>query len=495
MSIQADQPVDPADFINVSERNATKSNDAGRVFKAEADGYQNAITLRTKVDRNTLQDIDGTTTPKAVALDQFKKVLMQEAGYFHGFTKEDSGADVRATYLNGSAGYFAATQEQFSFTANAGTDRVLIVAIWVANGLTKPSGASWNSINLTLLEDQLFASSNDIFQVWYAPIGDSGSNETFDVIFTGANFLAGSNVAAYSSLVYVDADQTTPIATTTEVVAEGTALSATATSSVIQPAGYGTIVLFGYGTTSGTITTTGFNNRNSGAVDGGDVIGVSAIPSITSTNNGCIVLGVAVNAVSTVGNPIEVITEGVVDGFSALTIDAEYFVDGNAGAVSTTGNGPKVGTAVSTTEIMVNEKLPLPVACRIIQTGTNFLTTGGTWYKLNYAGELFDFSEMHDVTTNNERITFTEGGLYLIGATTSIPGNNYGAGVYILLNGTTKIAGTGSTDGYGTINLASASTIYRFSAGDYIEFYAKSDANSAVTSGNEETNAWAIKIA
>lgn len=56
-----------------------------------------------------------------------------------------------------------------------------------------------------------------------------------------------------------------------------------------------------------------------------------------------------------------------------------------------------------------------PPACRVFHNATISHTTSAAWQTLTFNSERFDTAAMHDTATNNPRITFTVGGLYLIG--------------------------------------------------------------------------------
>jgi len=65
-------------------------------------------------------------------------------------------------------------------------------------------------------------------------------------------------------------------------------------------------------------------------------------------------LGFAISN-STNGNPISIQTEGIVTGFSGLTIGSKYYVQSNQ-TLGTTVTPIQVGYAISTTEILISSK-------------------------------------------------------------------------------------------------------------------------------------------
>ena len=166
---------------------------------------------------------------------------------------------------------------------------------------------------------------------------------------------------------------------------------------------------------------------------------------------------------------------GAFQAVSGVGTSGQVLTSNGAGALPTwqTGGG---GTA--------------DYSCRIKQTGTTSLST--TWTALAFAGEDFDTDTMHDTVTNNTRITFTHAGKYMVGASLKISAN-VANGVRIKLNGTTVLAsqkqGNSSSPEH-----CNVSTLYNFSAADYVEFegYSGSAQNS---SGDSETNAYAFHVA
>jgi len=127
--------------------------------------------------------------------------------------------------------------------------------------------------------------------------------------------------------------------------------------------------------------------------------------------------------------------------------------------------------------------------CRVYQTGATALTT--SWVSCAFAAENFDTDTMHDNATNNTRITFTTAGTYAIGGCIKIP-NNTVAGARIRIDGTTVITSQAQGNG-GFGEAVSTSTIYTFTAGQYVELQGYAATQSS--SGDAETNFWAYRIA
>jgi hypothetical protein len=119
---------------------------------------------------------------------------------------------------------------------------------------------------------------------------------------------------------------------------------------------------------------------------------------------------------------------------------------------------------------------------RVHHSTTSSLTS--TPAALAFDTEDFDTDTMHDTVTNNSRITFTHAGKYHVSGNLITTTNQAGTiGVYILLNGSTIISVSECTNG--NIQIGSAyygsvvcSTIYSFSAGDYIELWGTASATN-----------------
>jgi hypothetical protein len=133
------------------------------------------------------------------------------------------------------------------------------------------------------------------------------------------------------------------------------------------------------------------------------------------------------------------------------------------------------------------------VSCHVYQTGAT--TIGSSATLVEFGAERFDTDTMHDNSTNPSRITFTTAGKYLVGGTVRTTGSNVDAGIIIRLDGTTEIACTNAPSGNGSAGGASASVLYDFTAGQYIEILATIGQDGAgSTTGDGATNAWAIKM-
>lgn len=140
------------------------------------------------------------------------------------------------------------------------------------------------------------------------------------------------------------------------------------------------------------------------------------------------------------------------------------------------------------------DSIPGAKRCHVYQTGAT--TIGATFTVMDFGAERFDTDTMHDNVTNPSRITFTTAGVYLVGGNVINTGANTYVGIAIRVDGTTYIASTTAPRGGGTDDAgASASVLYNFTAGQYVEFLAsRGQDGGGSTSGDAQTNAWAVKL-
>ncbi len=119
--------------------------------------------------------------------------------------------------------------------------------------------------------------------------------------------------------------------------------------------------------------------------------------------------------------------------------------------------------------------------CRVYRTTTQAIADS-TEVAVQFDNERWDTNTMHDNVTNNTRITFTTAGKYRIIA--NIAWNNTDSDGYrslrIQLNGLTDIAWViGQPIASGTNFLQQVTTIYSFTAGQYVELYVKQTSGSS----------------
>lgn len=351
MSITAGSTARADDFINKAQRNATPSADAGRVVKLESDGYAEADFILKKETYKAFEAFDGSTTPQAMMKFGANNVMKasKTLGLFSGFSRENQSAlAVLPSFLNGQTADIPTGATTFSVTANAGNNRVLVVFLWYYQTMTVPTGLTWNGIALTKQTDLTFGAGSHMM-TWTAPIGNSGSNQTFNVTITGGS-TAGTNVRDHSSLIYDSTNQTTVF---THLDSAGSASTSVSTLGLLSSIGV-TRMLVGSSYGTNAITGTGFTSRTAGAsTRSGDSLGMSGqIFSTTKATSECALVAIALNPVTT-GQDVVVITDGIIDGFTGLTANSEYYLDTTNGAISASGTGQKIGIAISTTRLRI----------------------------------------------------------------------------------------------------------------------------------------------
>ena len=117
-----------------------------------------------------------------------------------------------------------------------------------------------------------------------------------------------------------------------------------------------------------------------------------------------------------------------------------------------------------------------PPRCKLYRT-TNTSISTGVWTAVAWNAETFDTDTMHDNTTNNQRITFTTAGTYLITFRAMWASNTAGArSLAIEKNGTTTFnaSGTEIVTSFATAPIGSThnginvTVMAEFAANDYI---------------------------
>lgn len=111
--------------------------------------------------------------------------------------------------------------------------------------------------------------------------------------------------------------------------------------------------------------------------------------------------------------------------------------------------------------------------------------------------EYFDSDTMHDLVTNDSRITFKTAGKYTVGAQIQFATNSTGMrAVAILLNGTTYIARQQTSASSAGRTALMVSTIHEFAVDDYIVMTAYQNRGSALNTDVSDlmVSMWAHKV-
>lgn len=153
--------------------------------------------------------------------------------------------------------------------------------------------------------------------------------------------------------------------------------------------------------------------------------------------------------------------------------------------IGTGSSTPAAGTTLQGTGPGTSAWLPADYSTRVRKSGTQSISTATA---VTWDTEDFDTDTMHDNVTNNTRITFTTAGKYLVIAAI-MTDSNVVTETVIRLNGTTTISrdrgGNGNPQGYST------STVYSFSAADYVEVVVT---NSSAANVTTESHFEAIRL-
>lgn len=122
----------------------------------------------------------------------------------------------------------------------------------------------------------------------------------------------------------------------------------------------------------------------------------------------------------------------------------------------------------------------VPPAARVYHSVAQSIATA-TVTALAFDSERFDNDSIHDVTTNNSRLTCKTAGKYLISGSVTFASNATGfREVYIRINGGVSIALVNSPAISGASTRLHVSTLYALSVGDYVELLVYQDSGGAL---------------
>ena len=135
-----------------------------------------------------------------------------------------------------------------------------------------------------------------------------------------------------------------------------------------------------------------------------------------------------------------------------------------------------------------------PPKCRVYMSAA-LSVANTTNTAVTFNSERFDTDTMHSTSANTDRITFTTAGTYLVGANlgwaASTAGSRY---VDFLVNGATQIPGEAveayDEAGFGTMQ--APSTLYAFTAGQYVTLRVRQNSGGALNLDTCEF--WAVWV-
>jgi hypothetical protein len=157
----------------------------------------------------------------------------------------------------------------------------------------------------------------------------------------------------------------------------------------------------------------------------------------------------------------------------------------------TWGDGAGAATPISAARLGVLEQGVFDahaMACARVYHNASQATTTGVGFVVALNSERFDAdglggSTIHDVVTNNSRLTARVAGVYLITACIEWSGNATGQrSLSIRLNGATNIANDDWQAVGGSYNPRnSVATLYKLAVNDYVEMVALQDSGAGLT--------------
>jgi len=356
---QPDAEIRAADFIQEADRNVDPTLDEGRVPVLEGDGKLSVEFIR-KDDLNSKaygvsESIDGSTTPQAVCVNVDGKVQLANANLspldkFVGFCTQNIIVQ-ETVFVNASQQTSLGT---FSFTANAGTNRVVIVHIAVNSSFgtpTNPSGVTYDGVAMTQIGS--VARVRSASTTWFKVIGSNESNDSpVNIVQTGA---AGNQTVVIQAACYQHVDQSAPIGQSATGNGDSTSLAATldpdsAISLIVNTASH----LGGFSSWNDSQTNriaTDFTGRLS---DVENRTGNSNVYNMTITSDQNWTFQAFELKRSEDSIVAQIRVEGRV-GFSGLTPNSKYYLSNTTGQISTTPGSTSVllGKSLSDDDLII----------------------------------------------------------------------------------------------------------------------------------------------
>lgn len=324
-------------------------------------------TINTNIPLTTYQEFTGATTPVPVLVNALGQVQVSDAnvaqlskavGLVNTTTTNIYPDEVNSS--GDSVSFSPSVQTSFAvdITANAGTDRVLIVQIQIQGGsLTQPTGVTWGGNAMTLIDgDNVGGGSNYNHSVWYRAIGTSGSNQTASLSITGTSFTC----ITYNYFNFDKVNQSDPFGSSLQSTGSGTTQSSTITP---ERAPTRILSLIGFDSEATTLSFADGQTRIreqvsdlSGKIDSGAVLWVSTgSNAFNTTSGGSVQYAYLALELLGAGQSVSVRVGGSMDGFSGLTVGSTYYVSDTEGVLSTTPGSTTiaVGKAISATELLI----------------------------------------------------------------------------------------------------------------------------------------------
>lgn len=352
---------------NVSDDLVTGDILANQIVEVVYDGINMQLVSIAPTAQNSLlaypmEDISGASTPQAVFLNTLGKLRISDADdanrlKFSGFVKSDITAPL-SSFINGVAGSGTTIS---NFVAQAGNKRVAIVMIhlFTSSGTpTNPTGVTYGGVAMTQIN--AVSRTQHGLSIWYKVLGDNASSDSAVNIITSGQSGTGLNI--YTGVaVYNNTNQTTPYLQ--QATGNGSAI---AMSVTLDPTNEHSKIVYICGFQAGGFSSyssgqTERVNINSGFAKIADVLnewGASTVYTANSSSSGNYVTSaVELNTDTTTLATAELQFNGIVGGFSGLTIGSYYYVSNTAGAIGTSAGGTsiRVGRAISATQLLITD--------------------------------------------------------------------------------------------------------------------------------------------
>lgn len=360
MTILNGEQIVDTDFVSTS----AGAGDEGKVPKLDPDGLLDTSFIPEFQSRlktySVAENMDGSTTPKAVCINADGNVQLAEADQtgildkFIGFCNS-SITDASIEYINSGN----ATSSPYSFTANAGSDRVLIVqvAVYRATAVANVTGVTFDGVAMTLI--------NEITQgtlgtsTWYIPIGSNVSADSAkNIAVSGGNY---TNIGIEGA-VYSNVDQSTPVLQKAENSGSGTSGNVTLdptqayASKIINSVMFSGTALSSWndGQTQRDYCTLTVSNTYASISDVTNKTGASVNYdfSFSGGTNPWMFHAFELKRVTLPTAQVRI--SGIQD-FSGLTPNAKYYLSNTEGSISTSAGSTTVllGKALSATELLI----------------------------------------------------------------------------------------------------------------------------------------------
>jgi hypothetical protein len=341
----------------------TGAPDAGKGIKTDAEGLLDPSFLRkySEIILESFENIDGSTTPQAIGMTANGEVFKADADdtrkdRFDGFVKDNFVAMGLAEIVAENS--IDGINPSGSVTILAGDNKYILVLQFNAGASgnpAEPSSITWGATNLVKLAN-IADADRRIVTAWGAVLGNVASDTTNTLTVTGAT-APGFNVGSAQWYDIKNVDQSNPIAE-----AKNSANAASITAMTLNQINQ--LVITGATSSNNPSTPSGYSSDFASTAGGWNR--ASAHAYISGEGDFTVAWGGTMGQTDEEATAIifknagpaaevNVVVDGILDGFSGLTPGATYYLSNTAGAISTSAGGTsiKVGKAISPTQLLI----------------------------------------------------------------------------------------------------------------------------------------------